>query len=124
MVLLDINRTLYHEMVGLSVHLTNTCPNIAFAIGMVNWFMSQPQETHLEAMKHIFEYIKSIEDHGFIFEQGVISVLNGHMNEIRLVTRGQGTQHVLRIGENMVAWCSKKQPTMRLSSIKVEYCAL
>jgi hypothetical protein len=111
-------------MVGLSVHLTNTCPNIAFAIGMVNWFMSQPQETHLEAMKHIFEYIKSIEDHGFIFEQGVISVLNGHMNEIRLVTRGQGTQHVLRIGENMVAWCSKKQPTMRLSSIKVEYCAL
>jgi hypothetical protein len=92
MVSLDINKTLYHEMVGLFIHSTNTCPNIAFAIRMVNRFMSQPQETHLKAIKHIFEYIKNIEDYGFIFEQGAKSVLNGHMNEIRLATRGQGTQ--------------------------------
>ncbi len=94
MVSLDINRTLYHEMVGLFIHLTNTCPNIAFVIGMVNRFMSQPQETHLKVIKQIFEYIKSIEDYGFIFDQGANSVLNGHMNETRLGTRRQGTpQH-------------------------------
>jgi hypothetical protein len=54
MVSLDINRTLYHEIVGLFIHLTNTYPNIAFAIGMLNRFMSQPQQRHLEAIKHIF----------------------------------------------------------------------
>jgi len=92
MVSFDINRTLYHEMVGLFIHSTNTCPNNAFVIGMVNRFIFQPLETHLEAIKHIFEYIKSIEDYGFIFEQGANNVLNGHMNETRLATRGEGTQ--------------------------------
>ncbi len=33
--------------------------------------------------KNIFEYIKSIEDYGFIFEQGANNVLNEHMNETR-----------------------------------------
>ncbi len=63
-----------------------------FAIGIVKRFILQPQETHLEVVKHISEYIKSIEHYGFIFEQGANSVLNGYMNETRLATRGQGTK--------------------------------
>jgi hypothetical protein len=44
--------------------LTQTLPNISFAINMLSKFSHKPQTPHLDATKHLFRYIKGMVDFG------------------------------------------------------------
>lgn len=41
------NPTLYGQLVGSLIYLTNTRPNIAYAINLVSQFMTTPRQLHL-----------------------------------------------------------------------------
>jgi hypothetical protein len=52
--------TQYIRMVGKLLYLTNLKQNISYMVNVSSRFMSNPQEAHLDIVKHIFKYLKGV----------------------------------------------------------------
>jgi hypothetical protein len=61
------------QIVGKLLYLTNTKLDIMYAMGVVSCFMTQPQVPHLEATKHILQYLlqylRGTTDMGILFKK-------------------------------------------------------
>jgi hypothetical protein len=66
----SVDPTEYCRMVGKLIFLTTTRPDLAYVVGIVSQFISQPKEAHLAAVKHIFRYINKTVDYGINYSTG------------------------------------------------------
>jgi hypothetical protein len=48
--------------------MVSTCPDIAFAVGLVSRFLSNPRQSHWKAVKQIMAYLKGTADVGLTFD--------------------------------------------------------
>jgi hypothetical protein len=48
-----IDATLYRQIIGSPMYLTNTRPNICFAVNTLSKFLVEPRHVHLVAAKHV-----------------------------------------------------------------------
>ena len=62
-----VDATLYIMLVGKLLFLTKTRPDISHAVSVVSGFMQEPQESHLQAAKHILRYVRRFPDLGLLF---------------------------------------------------------
>lgn len=62
-----VNHTQYKSMVGGLRYMVHTCPDIAFAVGIVSRYMERPTELHLNAVKQNFHYVKGTIDYGLVY---------------------------------------------------------
>ena len=54
----EINVTKYQQCVGLLIHaMVWTCPDIAYAVGMVLRHAAAPGQAHMTVVKRIFHYL-------------------------------------------------------------------
>lgn len=67
---LSTDPTTYQRMVGKLIFLTHTRPDLSHAVSLVSRFMSHLQEPHLQAVKHIFRYLKGTMDSALHYKQG------------------------------------------------------
>lgn len=121
----------YMNAVGALMYLAvRTRPDIAFAVGKLAQFNSNPGRGHWQAVKHVFRYLKGTMDlkltyradkslgpsHPFITYSD-----SDHAGCID--TRWSVSRYVVKIGTGAVSWSSKKQLTIALSSTEAEYIA-
>ena len=59
-----IDATLYRQMIGSLMYLTNTWPDICFAVNTLSQYMVDPRQVHLVAAKHVLRYLKGTIDYG------------------------------------------------------------
>jgi len=59
--------TLFTQIVGSLRYLCNRRPDIAYAVGIINRFMSEPRVSHLLAAKRVMRYIKGTLHYGILF---------------------------------------------------------
>ncbi|CAN0918340.1 Retrovirus-related Pol polyprotein from transposon RE2, partial [Linum grandiflorum] len=59
-----VNEKLYRGMIGSLLYLTASRPDISFSVGVCARYQSCPRESHLEAVKRIFRYLKGTLDLG------------------------------------------------------------
>ena len=59
-----IDATMYRQMIGSLMYLTNTRPDICFAVNTLSQFLTDPRHVHLIAAKHILRYLKGTVDYG------------------------------------------------------------
>ena len=59
-----VDATMYHQMIGSLMYLTNTRPYIFFAVNTLSQFLTDPRNVHLIAAKHISRYLGGIVDYG------------------------------------------------------------
>ncbi|KAM2426822.1 hypothetical protein ACFXTH_000984 [Malus domestica] len=88
--------------------------------------MQNPKKPYLEAVRRILRYVKSTIDYGLLYKKGEDCKLIGYCNADFAGdhdTRRSTTGYVFRIGYGVVSWCSKRQPTMSLSTTEAEYKA-
>ncbi|KAL2649438.1 hypothetical protein R1flu_017566 [Riccia fluitans] len=138
---------LYRGIVGKLLYLTNTRPDISYAVGILARFMHSPQTPHLLAVKRLARYLNGTANLGLLFPYSNKLELQGFVNsalqagcewhleedleiftdsdwagdkETRRSTRG----YVFRLGDSLLSWCSKRQPTVSLSSTEAEYRAM
>ncbi|XP_071704970.1 secreted RxLR effector protein 161-like [Rutidosis leptorrhynchoides] len=114
----------YQRMVGKLIYLAHTRPDIAHAVGVVSQFMHQPQVHHMKAVIRIIRYLKKTADHGVVFKG------NGHL-KTHIYTDASWTGEkgdrkstsgfFTLVGGNLVAWRSKKQKVISLSSAESEF---
>ena len=50
---------MYQRLVGRLIYLTNTKPDLTFAVNVVSQFMHTPRTAHLDAIYHILRCLKT-----------------------------------------------------------------
>ncbi|XP_071695060.1 secreted RxLR effector protein 161-like [Rutidosis leptorrhynchoides] len=114
----------YQMMVGKLIYLAHTRPDITHVVGVVSQFMHQPQVHHMKAVMRIIRYLKKTTGNGVVFKK------NGHL-EAQVYTDAswageKGDRRLTSgfftiVGGNLVAWKSKKQKVVSLSSAESEF---
>jgi hypothetical protein len=59
-----VDVTTHRNMIGSLMYLTNTRPNICFAVNTLSQYMVEPRRVHLIAAKHVVSYLKGTVDFG------------------------------------------------------------
>ena len=59
-----VDVTHYRQIIGSLMYLTNTRPDICFAMNTLSQYLVQPRWVHLVAAKHVMRYLKGTIDFG------------------------------------------------------------
>ena len=125
----DVGPTQYRRLIESLRYLCHTRHDLAYSVGMVSRFMQKPKVSHLASVKRILRYLKGTFDYGILFpavDKGKECKLVGYTDsswcsdaEDRKSTVG----YVFMLGGAPIAWNSRKEPVVTLSSCKAEYIA-
>ena len=117
----------YRSVVGGLQYLTLTRPDISFAVNKICQFLSQPTDTHWEAVKRILRYVKGTIHTGLKFRKAVSTSISIFTDadwagcpDDRRSTGG----FAIFVGPNLISWSLKKQTTVSRSSTEAKYKAL
>ncbi|XP_034703568.1 secreted RxLR effector protein 161-like [Vitis riparia] len=121
-----VEETLYRSMIGSLLYLTASRPDIAFSVGVCARYQACPKESHLIALKRIIRYIAGT------LELGLWYPFDTH-SDVACYTDANWAGNVddrkntlggcFYIGNCLVAWMSKKQNSVSLSTVEAEYIA-
>lgn len=124
----EIKKFPFREAVG-SLMFAVSCirPDIAFSVGNVAQFCTNPAGVHWEAVKRILVYLKGTLSYGITFGGAASKlVLKGNSDAdfaSNIDDRRSTTGVVLLLNGGAVSWKSKKQKTVSLSTTESEYVA-
>ncbi|XP_019099668.1 PREDICTED: uncharacterized protein LOC109132493 [Camelina sativa] len=117
----------YRGMIGSLLYLTASRPDLCFSVGMCARYQSNPKESHLEAVKRIIKYVKGTVDFGIWYSKGSNKGLVGYCDADyagsvtdRKITSGG----CFFLGNNIIAWLSKKQNSISMSTAESKYIAM
>ncbi|KAK2991021.1 hypothetical protein RJ640_005503 [Escallonia rubra] len=116
----------FRQLVGSLIYLTITRPDIAYPVGVISQFMQTPRTPHLDAAKRIMRYVKGSLGYGLMYKKGGNFLLSGFSDADWAGDendRHSTTGYCFNMGSAAISWCSKKQPSVALSSTEAEYIA-
>lgn len=119
----------YQSMVGeLGWVAVWTKPEICFTVSQLQQFMQEPRQCHLDAAKRVLRYLKGHPE-GVTYKrrEGAELQLEGYADASYAncrETRRSHTGYVFLLCGAAVAWSSKRQPCVTLSTAEAEYVAL
>lgn len=118
---------MYRSLVGALQYLTITRPDLSYAVNHVSQFLQSPTVSHFSAVKRILRYVKGTVNFGLTFSKSSDYSILGYSDAdwARCVdTRRSTYGYSIFLGDNLVSWSAKKQPTVARSSCESEYRAL
>eukprot|EP00253_Pinus_taeda_P026452 PITA_26452 len=118
--------TLYKQLIGWLMYLINTRLDICFDVNTLSQFMVEPKRVHWAAGRHILRYVCGIVGYGLKYTRGDAVRLRGFTDadwEGSSVDWKSTSEYCFNIGSGMTSWCNRKQKSITLSSIEVEYMA-
>jgi hypothetical protein len=62
-----VDATLYRQIIGSLMYLTNTRPDICFVVNTLSQYLVEPRRVHLVAAKHVMRYLKGTLDFGLCY---------------------------------------------------------
>ena len=107
----DVNETLYRSIIGSLLHLTASRPDISYSVGVCARYQSKPKESHVHSVKRIMKCVSGTVDFGIWRSKVTNTNLVGYSNAdwTCCVDDWKSTSGgCLFIGNNLVAWHSKK----------------
>ena len=114
----------YQRLVGTLIYFSHTRPNIAYAVSVVNQFIHDPKEIHLQVMYQILQYLKGTPGKGILFKKEEKLTLEAYTdaNYARFVVDKRSISgYSTYLGHNLVTWRSKKQNVMARSSAEAKF---
>ncbi|WZY75710.1 hypothetical protein YC2023_022094 [Brassica napus] len=119
-----VDETFYKQIIGSLMYITNTRPGLQFSVSLLSRFMSKPTQLHVQVAKRVLRYLRGTVDFGIWYKGGGNSELQVYTDsdfvgdvESRKSTSG----YVFLMDNAAVAWLSKKQPIVTLSTTEAEY---
>jgi hypothetical protein len=116
--------TEYRSLAGALQYLTFTRPDISYAVQQICLFMHDPRTKHMSALKRIIRYIKGTVDFGLhLYPSSVHKLISytdtdwGGCPDTKRSTSG----YCVYLGDNLISWSAKRQPTLSRSSAEAEY---
>ena len=62
-----VDGTVFRQIVGSLRYICHTRPELAFSVGMISKFMSDPRHSHMVAAKRILRYLRGTLNMGILF---------------------------------------------------------
>ncbi|CAM8885291.1 unnamed protein product [Rhodiola kirilowii] len=121
-----VDPSLYKQLIGCLMYLTTTRPDIMFPVCYLSRFMSCPKEAHLTGAKRVLRYIKGSTKLGLFYMRSEVDLFVGYTDSDFAgdVDSSKSTSGYVFIMSNAaVAWSSRKQPIVTLSTTEAEYVA-
>jgi hypothetical protein len=122
----DVDQRSYRSMIGILMYITTSRPNIMHVVGMVGRYQVAPKEIHLQDVKRIFRYLKETMTYGLWYPKNQNLQLTSYSDAdwANCVDERKSTSGgAFFLGDSLVAWLSKKQGSISLSTTEVEYIA-
>jgi hypothetical protein len=121
----------YAQLIGSLMYLAiGTRPDIAYAVNRLAQFTSNPKPLHWTAVKRVFRYLKYTKNHALTFGGDDDDIRNTDLNFFCDADWANDTSdrksisgYVTIMAGGAVAWSSKKQQTVALSTAEAEYVA-
>jgi hypothetical protein len=104
--------------------LTITRPDLSYPVRVISQYMARPTEEHLQSALRILRYVSGTKDRGLLYRAGTTVQLAGYTDADwagNAADRRSTSGYAFTLGSAAIAWSSKKQPTIALSSTEVEY---
>nr|GFA02949.1 zinc finger, CCHC-type [Tanacetum cinerariifolium] len=106
--------------------MTSTRPDIAYAVGRLGRFTSNPSRQHWKAITRVFKYLRGTKDYVLSYV-GHPSVLEGYsdaswINHVKDSSSMSGW--VFLLGGGAISWAFKKQTCITGSTMESEFVAL
>ena len=117
----------YAKAIGSLMYAAlGTRPDLAFTVQHLSQFIMSYEQEHWTTVKHTLRYLKGTRDAGIIFKRGVnleleLFVDSDFTNRSDALSIGG---YAAMLGDSCIAWRSKKQRTVSLSTTEAEYIAL
>ncbi|KAE8713006.1 hypothetical protein F3Y22_tig00110220pilonHSYRG00054 [Hibiscus syriacus] len=116
--------TQYRSLAGALQYLTFTRPDISYAVQQICLHMHDPRDELMNALKRIIRYIQGTLHLGLHISPSSITDLVSYTDadwggcpDTRRSTSG----YCVFLGDNLISWSSKRQPTLSRSSAEAEY---
>ena len=106
--------------------MVNSRPDISFAVGQLARHASKSDKTHVFAMKHLLRYLKGTMNYGIRYKRQPGPLLQVFSDSDWAGDQGDRKStsgYVVVVCGGAVAWTSKKQSVVALSSAEAEYYA-
>lgn len=119
--------TKFRSCVGKLNYLASTTrPDLSFSVSYLSQNNKCPHREHMVAAKRVLRYLKGTEDRGVEYTQNSkdIEVYSNADYANDTEDSRSYTGSIVKMSGGPVAWESKKQPTVALSSTEAEYMAL
>ncbi|GKC14299.1 zinc finger, CCHC-type containing protein, partial [Tanacetum coccineum] len=117
----------YSRAIGCLMYaITSTRPDIAYAIGKMSRFTSNPSRQHWHTIIRVFKYLKDTMNYGLSYV-GYPSVLEAYsdarwINHVEDLSSTSGW--MILLGGGAISWASKKQTCITGSTMESEFVAL
>ncbi|CAM9000112.1 unnamed protein product [Rhodiola kirilowii] len=117
----------YSQVIGCLMYaMTSTRPDIAYAVGKLSRYTSNPSTHHWEAIRRVLKYLKGTINYGLVYA-GCPSVLEGYTDAswiTNLEDHSSTSGWVFLFGRGAISWASKKQTCITSSTMESEFIAL
>jgi hypothetical protein len=120
----DVDQRTYRSMIGSLLYITTSHPDIMQVIGMVGCYQSTPKQSHLVVVTRIFKYLKGTMNCGpwYPINQKFHLTAYSDVDWENCVDERKSTNGgAFFLGDSLVAWISKKQGSISLSTTEEEY---
>nr|GEW06904.1 zinc finger, CCHC-type [Tanacetum cinerariifolium] len=122
-----IDQLEYSRAIGFLMYtMTGTRPDIAYAIGRLSRFTSNPSRKHWKAITRIFKYLRGTKDYGLSYV-GYPSVLEGYSDASwinHVEDSSSMSEWVFLLRGGAISWASKNQTCITGSTIECGFVAL
>ena len=122
----NVDQTFYRNMMSSLFYLTASRPDIAFSVSICAHFQACPKESHLFAVKRIIKYVNGTFRYSIQITLDTNADITGYIDANQAgssVNRKSTSGGCFYVGNNLVAWHSKKQNAISLSIAEAEYIA-
>jgi hypothetical protein len=119
-----VDATMYIQMIGSLMYLTNMRPYILFAVNTLSQNMVDLRGVYLIATKQVMRYLKGTIDYGLRYVSYREIILQGFTDSdwYGSVTYRKSTYRCCFIlGSTMISWFSSNKTSVVLSTSKAEY---
>ena len=119
-----VDATMYHQMIGSLMYLTNMRLDICFPVNTLSQFLTYLRHVHLIATKHILRYLRGAIDYGLKYEVNQKINLEGYVDSDSAgstIDNRSTSGCCFSMGSSVISWFSRKQSCVPLSTVEVEY---
>ncbi|GKB51934.1 ribonuclease H-like domain-containing protein [Tanacetum coccineum] len=116
--------TLYRSLAGSLQYLTFTRLDILYTVQQVCLYMHDPREPHFSALKRILRYVRGTLNYDLQLFSSSTTDLVAYSDTDWAgcpTTRRSTSGYCVFLGNNLLSWSSKRQPTLSRSSAEAEY---
>ena len=118
------NATSYGSIAGALQYLAITRPDLAFTVQQACVYMHDPRLQHLAQLKWILRYVRGRTSHGLLLRASPTLDVTAYSDAYWAgcpETRRSTSEFCVFLGDALVSWSSKRQPTVSRSSVEAEY---